>query len=450
MLSIKKTVVSKKPVVAIVGRPNVGKSTFVNRLIGSRESIVDDMPGVTRDRLYFDVEWTNTQFTIIDTGGIIPGMEDEIMLSISSQVEIASEQADAIIFLVDGKEGLTPTDEDIANMLRRVEKPVFLTVNKVDTPDKAGFVNEFYALGVGEPHPVSAMHGTGDMGDLLDEVIKVLPEYKEEEAKKPIRVAVAGRPNVGKSSLINSFLGEQRVIVSDVSGTTRDAIDTKLTVEDTEYILVDTAGIRKKARVDYGVELFSVDRAIKAIKNSDVVLMLVDAKDGMTDQDKKIGNTIIDAGKAIVILVNKWDIVENKTSTTVNEFTKKIKKEAPHLDFAPILFISAKTGQRVNKIFQYIQEAREFSTKEIATSLLNRVINEATALNPPPSQKGKRLKIYYSTQAGVVPPTFILFVNDKKLFMTSYVRYIENKLREAFGFFGTPIRIIIREKGEKA
>jgi len=440
---------NKKPVVAIVGRPNVGKSTFVNRLVGSRESIVDDMPGVTRDRLYFDVEWAGVPFTVIDTGGIIPGMEDEIMLSISSQVDIASEQANAIIFLVDGKEGLNPVDEDIANMLRRAKKPVFLTVNKVDTPDKAGIINEFYALGIGDPHPVSAMHGTGDMGDLLDEIVKVLPEYKEEKAQQPIRVAVAGKPNVGKSSLINAFLGEERVIVSEVSGTTRDAIDTRLKVEGTEYILVDTAGIRKKSKVEYGVEMFSVDRAIRAVRNCDVVLMMIDAKQGITDQDKKIGNTVIDAGKAIVLLVNKWDLVESKTSTTINDFTKKIKHDAPHLDFAPILFISAKTGQRVNKIFQYVQEARGYSTKEIATSLLNRVINEATALNPPPSQKGKRLKIYYSTQAGIVPPTFILFVNDKKLFLTAYERYIENKLRDAFGFFGTPIRIIIREKGEK-
>lgn len=440
---------NRKPIVAVVGRPNVGKSTFVNRLVGSRESIVDDMPGVTRDRLYFDAEWSGIPFTVIDTGGIIPGMEDEIMLSISSQVEIASEQADVIIFLADGREGVTPVDDDIANMLRKTKKPVFLAVNKIDTPEKTGLINEFYSLGLGDPYPISAMHGTVDVGDLLDEIIKILPEYKEEEAQFPIRIAVVGRPNVGKSSLVNAFLGEERVIVSEISGTTRDAIDTRLKVEGTEYIIVDTAGIRKKAKVDYGVELFSVDRAIRTIRKSDVVLMLIDAKDGVTDQDKKIGKTIIDAGKAIVLLVNKWDAVENKKTNTVNDFTKKIKQDAPHLDFAPILFISAKTGQRVNKIFQYVQEARDFSIKEIATSLLNRVISEATALNPPPSQKGKRLKIYYSTQAGVVPPTFILFVNDKKLFMTSYERYIENKLREAFGFFGTPIRIIIREKGEK-
>ncbi len=440
---------SKKPVVAIVGRPNVGKSTFVNRLIGSRESIVDDMPGVTRDRLYFDVEWSGVDFTVIDTGGIIPGIEDEIMLSISSQVEIASEQADVIIFLVDGKEGLTPVDEDIANMLRKTRKPVFLTVNKIDVPQKIDFINEFYALGIGEPNPISAMHGTGGVGDLLDKIIEVLPKYKENEIQKPIRIAVTGKPNVGKSSLVNSFLGEERVIVSDVAGTTRDAIDTKLKIDGTEYILVDTAGIRKKARVEYGVERFSVDRAIKAIKNADVALLMIDAAEGMTDQDKKIGNIIVEAGKAVIILVNKWDLIEKKTSTTINEFTKKIKKEAPHLDFAQILFISAKTGQRLHKIFQSIHEAYDFSHKEITTSLLNRTIMEAYALNPAPFLKGKRLKIYYSTQAGVAPPTFILFINDKKLLSQSYERYLENKLRDAFGFFGTPIRLILREKGDK-
>lgn len=440
---------NKKPVVAVVGRPNTGKSTFVNRLVGTRESIVDDMPGVTRDRLYFDVEWAGRSFTVIDTGGIVPGMEDEIMLSINSQVEIASEQADAIIFLVDGREGLTPVDEDIANMLRKVKKPVFLTVNKIDTSEKNALVNDFYSLGMGEPQPISAMHGTVDVGDLLDKIVDILPEYKEKQQEKPIRVTVAGKPNVGKSSLINAFLGEERVIVSEVSGTTRDAINTSLKVEGVEYILIDTAGIRKKAKVDYGVEMFSVDRAIKAIKHSDVVLLMIDAKDGITDQDKKIGKTIIEAGKAVVLLINKWDAVENKKTNTVNEYTKKIKQDAPHLEFAPIIFISAKTGQRLNKIFQSVQEVKEFSTKEIATSLLNRVISEAAALNPPPSQKGKRLKIYYSTQAGVAPPTFILFVNDKKLFITSYERYIENKLREAFGFFGTPIRLIVRERSEK-
>ncbi len=440
---------NKKPVVAIVGRPNVGKSTFVNRLIGSRESIVDDMPGVTRDRLYFEAEWSGVPFTVIDTGGIIPGMEDEIMLSINSQVEIAAEQADVIIFLVDGREGLTPVDEDIANLLRRAKKPVFLAVNKVDTPEKASFVNEFYSLGLGDPHPVSAMHGTGDVGDLLDEIIEILPKYKEEEAKRPIRITVSGKPNVGKSSLINNLLREERVIVSEVSGTTRDAIDTLVKYSGSEYIFVDTAGIRKKAKVDYGVEGFSVDRAIKSIRKSEVVLLMIDATQGITDQDKKIGNIILDAGKAVIIIVNKWDLVEKKTSKTINEFTQKIRQEAPHLDFAPLLYISAKTGQRVNKIFQSVHEVYDYTHKEIATSLLNKTIMEFYAINPPPSQKGKRLKIYYSTQAGVAPPTFILFINDKKLFPTSYERYIENKLRDSFGFIGTPIRLILRERGEK-
>lgn len=439
----------RKPIVAIVGRPNVGKSTFVNRLIGSRESIVDDMPGVTRDRLYFDVEWNNVPFTVIDTGGIVPGMEDEIMLSINSQVEIAAEQADVIIFLVDGSDGLTSVDEDVANMLRKTKKKIFMAVNKIDTPEKRNLINEFYALGLGEPHPISAMHGTGDVGDLLDEIIAILPEYKGEKEEEPIKIAVVGRPNVGKSSLVNFFLGEERVIVSEVSGTTRDAIDTRLKVDGKDYILIDTAGIRKKGKVEYGIEKFSVDRAIKAIRRADVVLLMTDAVEGITDQDKKIGNIIIDAGKAVIMPVNKWDLVESKTSTTVNEVSKKIRNEAPHLDFAPILFISAKTGQRMNKIFPNIREVYEFSRKEIATSLLNRVINEAYALNPAPSEKGKRLKIYYSTQAGVAPPVFILFVNDKKLLSQSYERYLEKKLREAFGFVGAPIRLIVRERNEK-
>jgi GTPase len=440
----------KKPIVAIVGRPNVGKSTFVNRLVGSRESIVDDTPGVTRDRLYFDVDWANRQFTVIDTGGIIPGMEDEIMLSIYAQVEIAAEQADVILFLVDGKDGLNPTDEDIANLLRKeFKKPVFLVVNKIDTPEKMALINEFYALGIGEPHPISAMHGTGDVGDLLDEVVKVLPEYREEEKIEKIKIAVVGKPNVGKSSLVNSLLGEERVIVSEVSGTTRDTIDTELCVDGVNYTLVDTAGIRKKARVEYGIEKFSVARSLKAIRNADVALLMIDALEGLTDQDKKISQIIVEDGKAFLLVVNKWDAIENKQTNSVSDFTKKIQKEAPFLNYVPMLFISAKTKQRLNKIFPAVQEAYEFTNKRIATNLLNKVILEALSLNPPPSQKGKRLRIYYSTQASVAPPTFILFVNNKDILTQSYERYIENKLREAFGFFGTPIRIVIREKEEK-
>jgi len=439
----------RRPIVAIVGRPNVGKSTFVNRLLGSRESIVDDMPGVTRDRIYFDVSWAGKEFTVIDTGGIVPGMEDEIMLSIFTQVEIATEQADAIIFIVDGLEGITPTDIDIANLLRRSEKQIFLTVNKIDTPEKSAFIADFYALGIGEPHAVSAMHGTGGMGDLLDDVTNILPKYVAEDEIRNIKLAIVGRPNVGKSSLVNALLGEDRVIVSDVSGTTRDAINTDLCIENNCFTLTDTAGIRKKAKVEYGVEQFAVTRAIKAIQDSDVTVLLIDAVEGLTDQDKKIAEISNDAGKGILLVVNKWDLVENKETYTINEYTKSIREEAPYLDYAPMLFISAKTRQRITKIFPMAVEAYDYANKKISTSLLNRVVLEAFALNPPPSEKGKNLKAYYSTQVGVAPPTFIIFINDNKLIKENYKRFLEKKLREAFGFIGTPIRIITRERKEK-
>jgi len=441
---------SKKPIVAVVGRPNVGKSTFVNRLIGSRESIVDDMPGVTRDRLYFDIQWADKEFTIIDTGGIIPGIEDEIMMSIYAQVEIAAVQADAIIFIVDGKDGLNPSDEDIANLLRKkIKKPIFLAVNKIDTPSKNTMINDFYSLGIGEPHAFSAMHGTGGVGDLLDKVVGVLPDYSEEDADKQIRIAFVGRPNVGKSSLVNSLLGEDRVIVSDVSGTTRDAIDTELVFDEQKYILVDTAGMRKKARVEYGIEKFSVARTIKAIRNCDVAMLVIDATHGLTDQDKKISEIIVDSGRAFILVVNKWDLIKDKETNTLNEFTKKIREEAPFLNYVPMLFISAVTKQRLNKLFPAVLEAYDYTNKRISTNLVNRVIMEAIALNPAPSKKGKRLRIYYSTQASVAPPTFIMFINDKDLLSQSYERYLENKIREAFGFFGTPIRLVFREKEEK-
>ncbi|MDD3013707.1 MAG: ribosome biogenesis GTPase Der [Candidatus Gastranaerophilales bacterium] len=439
----------RRPLVAIVGRPNVGKSTFVNRLLGSRESIVDDMPGVTRDRIYFDVSWSGKEFTVIDTGGIIPGMEDKIMLSIFTQVEIATEQADAIIFIVDGLEGLTSVDTDIANLLRRSDKPIFLTVNKIDIPEKSAFIADFYALGIGEPHAVSAMHGTGGMGDLLDEVTNILPEYVAEDEVRNIKLAIVGRPNVGKSSLVNALLGEERVIVSDVSGTTRDAINTDLCIENNCFTLTDTAGIRKKAKVEYGVEQFAVTRAIKAIQDSDVTVLIIDVTEGLTDQDKKIAEISNDAGKAILLVVNKWDLVENKETYTINEYTKSIRQEAPYLDYAPILFISAKTRQRITKIFPMAVEAYDYANKKISTSLLNRIVLEAFALNPPPSERGKILKAYYSTQVAVGPPTFIIFINDEKLVKINYKRYLEKKLREAFGFIGTPIRIITRERKEK-
>ena len=438
----------KRPIVAVIGRPNVGKSTFVNRILGSIESIVDDMPGVTRDRLYFNVEWCGREFTLIDTGGIVPGLAEEIMMSIYSQAEIAAEEADAIIFLTDGRDGLNPVDIDIANLLRKIKKPVFLAVNKIDTPERNDLIAEFYALGLGDPYAVSAMHGTGGTGDLLEAVIKSIPEYVPDDEVQPMKLAIVGKPNAGKSSLVNSLIGEQRTIVSDVAGTTRDSINTEVTYNNNDFILTDTAGIRRKARVDNGVEKYSVQRAIKAIRNSDITVLLIDATEGLTDQDKKIAELSIEAGKGLIIAVNKWDVVE-KNTYTADKFTKKIRNEAPFLDFAPIIFISAKTKLRIHKIFDVAMEVYEFAHKKITTSLLNRVILESFALNPPTTEGGKRLKAYYSTQVSVAPPTFVVFINNGKLVKASYVRYLDNKLREAFGFFGTPIRIVMREKPSK-
>lgn len=440
----------KKPTVAIVGRPNVGKSTFVNRLLGKRQSIVDDMPGVTRDRLYFDIEWNKKEFSVIDTGGIIPGDEDEIMLSIFDQAKIACEEADAVIFLVDGIEGITPVDEDIANVLRKSGKKVFLTVNKIDVPEKTPYIHEFYQLSLGEPYAVSALHGTGGVGDLLDIITEYLPDFVEEKQEPPIKLAIIGKPNAGKSSIVNAVLGKDRVIVSEVSGTTRDTIDSKITAENKEFVIVDTAGIRKKSKVDYGVEKFAVDRAIKAISRSDISVLVIDALEGLTDQDKKIAELTIDAGRGLILVVNKWDIVEDKDTNTADKFKKEIRAEAPFLDYAPIIFVSAKTKLRLNKIFSTAIEVFDNCNKRVSTSLLNKVITEAFDLNPPVSEKGKRAKIYYSTQTSVAPPSFVIFINNSKLLKDSYKRYLERKLREAFGFVGTPIRVIPREKSEKA
>lgn len=442
----------RKPIVAVVGRPNVGKSTFVNRLVGKRQSIVDDQPGVTRDRIYFDVEWQNRQFTIIDTGGIVPGEEDEIMLSIYDQAKIACDEADKIIFIVDGVEGTTPVDVDIANILRQSKKPIFLAVNKVDSHNQLTMISDFYSLAIGEPIAISALHGSGGVGDLLEEITKDFEQDENIEEDGAIKLAIVGRPNAGKSSIVNALLGEKRVIVSDVSGTTRDSIDSRLTYGEQDFVIIDTAGIRKKSKVDYGIEKFAVDRAIRSIKECDVALMVIDATEavnGISDQDKKIASIITEAGKGMVIAINKWDLVEDKKSNTINKFEQKIKNEIPFLDYVPKIYISAVTHQRLNQIFTKVTEVQAEHAKRVSTGLLNKVVNEAYALNPPQTIRNKRLKIMYSTQAATEPPTFILFANDEKLLKDHYKRYMENKLREAFGFFGTPIRISVRTRSEK-
>ena len=442
---------SNRPVVAVVGRPNVGKSTFVNRIVGSRQSIVDDQPGVTRDRIYFDVEWQNKQFTLIDTGGIIPGDEDEIMLNIFTQAKVACEEADKIIFLVDGKEGINPVDYDIANVLRRSGKPVYLAVNKLDAPEHFNLISDFYALAIGEPHAISALHGSGGVGDLLEAITEDFEADENPEESEIIKIAIVGKPNAGKSSIVNALLGEDRVIVSDFSGTTRDSIDSKVKYEGEEFILVDTAGIRKKAKVDWGVEKFAVDRAIRAIKDCDIAVLVIDAADGLTDQDKKISQIVVEAGKGLIVAVNKWDIVEDKDkSDPTAKYTQKLMHDAPFLDFAPKIFISAKTKQRLVNIYKQAKDVYAQCTKRVSTSILNKVLLEAMAMNPPATKRGKKLRVYYATQVRTAPPTFILFVNDEDLVQDSYKRYLENKMREAFGFFGTPVRMSFRERKEKS
>ena len=388
----------RKPIVAIVGRPNVGKSTFVNRLVGRRQSIVDDLPGVTRDRIYFDVEWQNKWFTVIDTGGIIPGDEDEIMVS---------------------------------------------------SPAQALFTSEFYSLALGEPIGISALHDSGGVGDLLEMLTKDFEIDEEVEEDTDIKLAIVGRPNAGKSSIVNALLGKERVIVSDVSGTTRDSIDSKLTYKNQEFTIIDTAGIRKKAKVDYGVEKFAVDRAINSIRECDIAILVIDATEGISDQDKKISSIITEAGKGLIIAINKWDLIENKQANTTSQFEKKLVNEIPFLSYAPKIYISAVTKQRLNQIYEKSMEVYTECTKRISTGLLNKVINEAYLMNPPQSVKNKRLKIMYTTQVNVKPPTFVIFGNNADLMKDHYKRYIENKLREAFGFFGTPIRISVRERSDK-
>lgn len=439
----------RKPVVAIVGRPNVGKSTFVNRLIGTRKSIVDDIPGVTRDRIYFDVEWQDKHFTVIDTGGIIPGDEDEIMLNIFTQAQIACDEADKIIFVVDGKDGINPIDFDIANILRRSKKEIFLAVNKIDSPHQANNIAYFYELAIGEPFAMSALHGDGGVGDILDAVTKNFEYSKAEVENNIIKIAIVGKPNAGKSSIVNALLGEERVIVSDISGTTRDSIDSKVKYEGQEFLLIDTAGIRKKSKVDWGIEKFAVDRAIRAIRGCDVAVLVIDAQEGLSDQDKKIAQTILEAGRAMILAVNKWDLIEDKQTNSPQKYEKNLQNEAPFLSYIPKIFISAITKQRLVSLYKQSIEAHKEWTKRVSTSVLNKVISEAVAMNPPTSKHGKRLKVLYTTQVKAEPPTFVMFVNNGDLLVESYRRYLENKLREAFGFLGTPIKLTERERKEK-
>ena len=439
-----------KPVVAIVGRPNVGKSTLFNKLAGERVSIVEDTPGVTRDRIYHEVEWTGRTLMLIDTGGIEPKTDDVILKYMRLQAEIAIETADVIIFMTDVKTGLTADDRDIARMLIKSNKPIVLCVNKVDKIGDLPYeFYEFYELGfVGDPIPVSSIHGTGS-GDLLDKVLEYLPEEEETEDEEDdaIKVAVIGKPNAGKSSIINRILGEERLIVSNIPGTTRDAINTYVENSHGKYVFVDTAGIRRKAKVDDRIEKYSVLRSKMAVENANVCVLMIDASEGITEQDEHIAGLAHEAGKPTIIVVNKWDLIE-KDNKTVNDFTQKIRTSLAYMPYAPILFISAKTGQRIDKLFEFINYVYEQSVLRISTGMLNDVLNDAVTKVQPPSDKGKRLKIYYMTQVGIAPPTFVIFCNDAELFHFSYQRYIENRIREVFGFKGTPIKIIIRQKGD--
>lgn len=438
-----------KPIVAIVGRPNVGKSTLFNKISGKRISIVEDTPGITRDRIYADAEWTGHEFTLIDTGGIEPAASDIILSQMRSQAALAVDMADVILFMVNTKDGATASDSEVAAMLRKCGKPVLLVCNKVDTPGTPPpELYEFYNLGIGEPYAVSSIHGLG-VGDLLDEVISYFPEDIHEDPDEDIiKVAVIGKPNAGKSSLVNRILGEDRVIVSDIAGTTRDAIDSMHIHNGKKYLLIDTAGMRKRGKIDENVERYSVIRALGAVERADVCLIMIDAAEGVTEQDTKIAGYAHDQGKASIIVVNKWDIIDKETNTMKN-FAMRIKEGFNFMMYAPSVFISAKTGQRVNDLFDMIDAAAAENAKRISTGLLNDVINDAIAMVQPPSDKGKRLKIYYATQASVKPPTFVLFVNNAELAHYSYIRYLENQLRAKFGFTGTPIKFIIREKTKK-
>ena len=438
-----------KPTVAIIGKPNVGKSTFFNYIVGSRISIVEDTPGVTRDRVYAETNWRGRNFTVVDTAGIEPESDDTIISQMREQAKIAIDIADVILFLTDVKQGVTAADQEIAIMLKKSKKPVVLVCNKADNMSRdRNEIYEFYNLGMGEPYPVSAANGLG-IGDVLDALYENFPEKSDDEDDDGrIKVAVIGKPNVGKSSLINKILGENRTIVSNIAGTTRDAIDTEYENEYGKYVLIDTAGIRRKSKVSESIEKFSIMRTLLAIERADVCLMMIDANEGVTDQDAKIAGEAHEAGKGIIIVVNKWDEYEKETGT-LEKYKKDIYAKLSYLSYAPVIFISAKTGQRVDKLFNMINNVAEQNAMRVSTATLNQVINEAIAIVQPPTDKGKRLKILYGTQVSTKPPTFVIFVNNKELFHFSYERYLVNQIRKEFGLEGTPVRIIAREKGEK-
>lgn len=438
-----------KPIVAVVGRPNVGKSTLFNALAGENISIVKDTPGITRDRIYADITWLDKSFTLIDTGGIEPDSKDIILSQMREQAQIAIDTADVIIFLVDVRQGLQDADSKVADMLRRCQKPVVLVVNKVDSYEKyMADVYEFYNLGIGDPHPVSAVNRLG-LGDMLEVVASYFPEDTgEEEEDDRTRVAIVGKPNVGKSSIINKLLGENRLIVSDIAGTTRDAVDTEITYGDREYVFIDTAGLRRKNKIKEELERYMIIRTVGAVERADVVVLVIDAVEGVTEQDAKIAGIAHDRGKAVIIAVNKWDAVE-KDDKTIYRFTEKVRNTLSFMQYAELVFISAKTGQRLPKLFETIDMVSENHAMRVATGVLNEIMAEAVAMQQPPSDKGKRLRLYYITQVSVKPPTFVIFVNDKELMHFSYTRYIENQIRETFGFKGTPLRFIIRERKDK-
>ena len=440
-----------KPLVAIVGRPNVGKSTFFNKIAGHRIAIVEDTPGVTRDRVYADCIWQNYQFTLIDTGGIDPNSDDPLLQQMRRQAEIAIETCDVILFFTDGKMGVTADDETVADMLRRSGKPVLLVCNKIDNVSMMNNIYDFYTLGIGDPIGISSVNML-NFGDLLEELCKHFPDPDEDEEadeNKPVSIAVVGKPNVGKSSLVNRLLGQERVMVSDIAGTTRDAIDTRLKDGDDEFIIIDTAGIRRKRAIGYqSLERFSVVRSLAAIDRCDVAMLLIDATQGVTEQDSKIAGYIDEQGKAAVIVINKWDAVEKETGT-LEKYTKKVREELKFMSYAPVLYISAMTGQRVQKVLETVRAVHEQATRRVTTGLLNDILSDAQAALQPPATSGRRLKIYYATQQAIQPPTFVFFVNDEELMHFSYERYLENHFRKAFGFEGTPLKFILRERNKK-